>query len=93
QSLINLDWWYERLDELKFKHVPKIIIGTKQDLINKMNSKSKVNDLVVHQFLKKHDENDFFKTSSKENMNIIDSFKRMTAKILDDHNLPYKRII
>ena len=66
QSLVNLDWWYERLDELKFEHLPKIIIGTKQDLVDKMNSKTKINDLVVQQFLNKHNENDFFKTSSKE---------------------------
>jgi small GTP-binding protein len=93
QSLVNLDWWYERLDELNFDNVPKIILGTKQDLVDKMNSKTKVNDLVVQQFLNKHDENDFFKTSSKENTNILNSFKRMTAKILDDHNLPYEKLI
>ncbi|TFG06613.1 MAG: GTP-binding protein [Promethearchaeota archaeon] len=93
QSLINLDWWYDQLAELGFDKVPKIVIGTKQDLVESTDPKAKVNDLVIRQFLKKHGENDFLKTSSKENVNILNSFKRMTAKILDDHNLPYETLI
>jgi small GTP-binding protein len=93
QSLLNLDWWYDRLAEKNIVDIPKIILGTKQDLVDQADKKSKVNDLVVDQFLKRHYENDFLKTSSKENLNILNSFKRITIKILEDHNLPYKKLI
>jgi len=93
QSLLNLDWWYDRLAEKKIVDIPKIILGTKQDLVDQADKKSKVNDLVVDQFLKRHYENDFLKTSSKENLNILNSFKKITIKILEDHNLPYKKLI
>lgn len=93
QSLINLDWWYERLVEQNVNDTPKIVLGTKQDLVSKVDKKNKINDLVIKQFLKRHKEKDFIRTSSKENVNILQSFKEMAKKILEEHNLDYDKLL
>ena len=93
QSLLNLDWWYDRLNDENVVNCPKIILGTKQDLVKKIGKKSKVNDLVINQFLNRHKEKDFIRTSSKENVNILQSFKETAKKILDEHQLAYDKLL
>ena len=93
QSLVNLDWWYERLVEQKVDDTPKILLGTKQDLVSKVDEKSKINDLIIEQFLKRHDEQDFIKTSSKENVHILRCFKDISKKILETHDLAYDKLL
>ena len=93
QSLIRLEWWYKRI----FKHlnndIPRVIIGTKYDLIENGMEHSKIDDLFIEQFLQKYNEDEFFITSSKENLYVLDSFKRITEKMLDYSNLKYDRIL
>ena len=90
ETLIKLDWWYDNLIEYNLHDRPKVLIGTKLDLVKK---KQKVDELTVENFLEKHDEKDFLKTSSKENTNILHSFKEMTKKIMDSHELDYDEIL
>ncbi len=91
-TLIKLDWWYDNLIERNLHDRPKVLIGTKLDLVQK-NKKHKVDELTIENFLDKHDEKDFLKTSSKENTNILHSFKEMTKKIMDSHELDYDKIL
>ncbi len=92
ETLIKLDWWYDHLIEYTLHDRPKILIGTKLDLFQK-NKKHKVDELTIENFLDKHDEKDFLKTSSKENTNILHIFKEMTKKIMDSHELDYDKIL
>ena len=92
QSLLDLDWWYNRLAEKNIIDIPKIILGTKHDLVDKTNQKKKIDDLIIEQFLKRHNETDFIKTSSKENFNIIVSFKELVEKILEQNQLPFEKL-
>jgi GTPase SAR1 family protein len=93
ESLVKLDWWIEQLEDHKLQNRPKILVGTKLDIINSGEKKHKIDDLVIEQFLNKHDEKDFVKTSSKENINIKQSFEKMTIKILEAHGLVYDKIL
>ncbi len=93
ESLIKLDWWYDRLVENNLQDHPKILIGTKFDLVQLENKQYRVDELIIEQFLKRHDEKDYVKTSSKENTNILHSFKEMTKKIMNSHALDYEKII
>ncbi|MDX1798378.1 MAG: Rab family GTPase [Candidatus Lokiarchaeia archaeon] len=93
ETLVKLDWWIEQLEEHQLLNRPKILIGTKLDLISSPNKKNKIDNLVIEQFLSKHNEKDFVKTSSKENINIVLSFKEMTKKILEAHKLDYDDFI
>ncbi|MFW9972245.1 MAG: Rab family GTPase [Candidatus Odinarchaeota archaeon] len=93
ESLTRLEWWYNRLVERNLHDRPKILIGTKLDLVQSESKKHKIDQLIIEQFLSKHNEKDYLKTSSKENINIIHSFREMTKKILDTHNLEYDEFI
>ncbi|MFX1394788.1 MAG: Rab family GTPase [Promethearchaeota archaeon] len=92
QSLINLDWWYEKLIEYNVQKIPRVVLGTKQDLTKTVKHKTKVEDAIIASFLNKHNEKDFFKTSSKENINIVSSFKTLVKKILDKTELDYDKL-
>ena len=93
QSLLNLDWWYERVAEENAFDCPRIILGTKEDLVKEIDDKSKVDELVIKQFMNRHNEKDFVKTSAKENVNILQSVKQMVEKILEEHQLTYDRLL
>jgi small GTP-binding protein len=91
ESLTKLDWWYDTLKDYNLQDNPKILVGTKNDLVQGDNKKFKVDKYIIEQFLKNHNEQDFVKTSSKENQNVLYSFTEMTKKIMGSHNLDYDR--
>ena len=91
ESLIKLDWWYDNLIQYNFQDCPKILVGTKYDLAKGVDKNFKVDKSIIDQFLQNHNEKEFIKTSSKENENILSSFKEMTKKIMSSHNLEYDR--
>jgi len=93
QSLLSLDWWYEQLAKYKAEKAPVVVLGTKQDLIDREESKIKVDDAIISSFLDKHNEKDFYKTSSKENFNILDCFRTLTKKILESTGLNYDKLL
>ena len=93
ESLIKLDWWYDKLVEQNLADCTKIVIGTKLDLAQKENKQYRVDTLIVEQFCKNHDVEDYITTSSKENMNVLKSFKEMVRKILDFHDFDYVKIL
>lgn len=92
QTLLRLDWWYERLGEHNHAETPRMFIGAKNDLVENVDDKTRVDKLVIDRFMKRHDESDFFKTSSKENYNIKEIFKRLIIKILDKNGLDYDKL-
>jgi len=91
ESLIKLDWWYDNLIQHKLQNCPKILVGTKHDLAKGVDKEFKVDKYIIEQFLQNHNEKQFVKTSSKENENIISSFKEMTKRIMNSHNLEFDR--
>jgi small GTP-binding protein len=93
QTLLRLDWWYERLSEYNHGYTPRMCIGAKNDLVKTADEKSKVDDLVIKRFMERHDENDFYKTSSKDNCNIDVIFKKLIIKILEKNKLDFDQIL
>ncbi len=91
ESLIKLDWWYDNLIQYNLQNCPKILVGTKHDLAQRVDKKFKVDKYIIEQFLQNHNEKQFIKTSSKDNENILSSFKEITKKIMNSHNLEYDR--
>ncbi|MCK4381623.1 MAG: GTP-binding protein [Candidatus Lokiarchaeota archaeon] len=92
ESLVKIDWWIDRIIEHGLDESPKILVGTKLDLAQKEDKQYKVDRIIVEQFLKKHDEKDYVKTSSKENENIRHIFIEIVKKILDSHGFEYEKI-
>ncbi|MHA2051937.1 MAG: Rab family GTPase [Promethearchaeota archaeon] len=92
-SLTKLDWWYDRLKEYNMITLPKMLIGTKFDLIDDKSKRARNNTVIYKEFLKNHKEMDFVKTSAKENLNIQSIAKEMAIKILNINNLDYDTVI
>jgi len=93
QTLLRLDWWYDRLEDYNHANTPRICIGAKSDLVKTANEKTRVDDLVIKRFMERHDENDFYKTSSKEDYNIKLIFKELVIKILEKNKLDYDLLL
>ena len=91
ESLIKLDWWYDKIIKHRLDDSPKILIGTKLDLAQQ-EKQYKVDKLIVEQFLKRHDEKDYIETSSKDDVNIQNVFIEIVKKILDSHGFVYEKI-
>ncbi len=92
QTLLRLDWWYERLGEYHQVNTPRMVIGAKSDLVKTADEKARVDGLVIDRFMKRHNEVDFCKTSSKENYNIESIFKDLVIKILERNGLDYDKL-
>jgi small GTP-binding protein len=93
QTLLRLDWWYERLKDYNHANTPRMCIGAKSDLVKTANEKTRVDDLVIKRFMERHEENDFYKTSSKEDYNIKLTFKELVIKILEKNKLDYDQLL
>ena len=93
QSLINLDWWYDKLIEYAVTEPPKILIGTKLDLVEREDNQVGIDESIIEEFLIKHGTDDFIKTSSKDNVNIKNIFKEMVKKLLDYHKLDFEKLV
>jgi len=89
-TLLGLDWWYEHLIKQNQSKTPKLLIGCKSDLSKKLE---KVDELVIANFRKKHNDVEYLKTSAKKNFNIRAIFVEMIKKILDTHNFKYDKFL
>ena len=78
--------------EYNHGNTPRMFIGAQNDLVNKIDEKARVDDLVIDRFMSRNAEVDFFRTSSKENCNIKEIFKELVIKILDKNKLDYDKV-
>ena len=92
QTLLRLDWWYERLGEHNHATTPRMFVGAKNDLVENVDDKTRVDKLVIDRFMTRHTESDFYKTSAKENFNIEEIFRKLVVKILEKNKLDYDKL-
>ncbi|MFX1570320.1 MAG: Rab family GTPase [Promethearchaeota archaeon] len=93
QTLLRLDWWYEKLNEYNQGITPRMCIGAKNDLVKTADEKTKIEELAIKRFMERHKEKDFYRTSSKNNLNIDLIFKELVLKILEKNGLDYTRLL
>ena len=93
QTLLRLDWWYEKLREFNQGVTPRMCIGAKNDLVKNADEKTRVEELAIKRFMERHKENDFYRTSSKNNFNIDVIFQKLVLKILEKNGLDYTRLL
>lgn len=92
QTLIGLDWWYKHLFGHNHEKTPRMLIGSKQDLVGS-DAKSPVDDLVIRRFMDRYKETKFERTSSKDNINIIKIFRDMVERLLKQNNFVYDKLL
>ncbi|MFX1392664.1 MAG: Rab family GTPase [Promethearchaeota archaeon] len=86
-SFQQLDFWYNKLIENSEESIPKILVGSKSDLLNKTHKAEIVRQDLIEDFIKKKKIDGFFRISALENYNILEVFKKLTNLILKRNNI------
>ncbi len=91
KSLEQLDFWYNQL----IKHangldIPKILVGSKSDLISKSGENKKINKKLIYNFLKLKNLDSYYLTSSLENYNVVEVFKELNDLMLRKHESKFR---
>ena len=82
-SFQRLNYWYDQLiKNVKDSNIPKILIGSKSDMLNKTPKNKIVNEEFINKFVEERKINKFFYTSALENYNILEVFKELTDLML-----------
>jgi len=89
-SFERLDFWYNQLLEYgEGLTIPKILVGSKSDLLDKTQREGIINDDVINDYVRKRYIDDYFKTSALKNYNVLKVFKELNNLMLKRYNTPY----
>lgn len=86
-SFNSLEYWYDLLVKNVGKSIPIILIGSKADLLKKTPQMEIVGKDLVDNFVEKKDLDGYYLTSAKENVNILEAFKKINKLMLEQHNV------
>jgi len=80
ESFEYLDFWYKQLiQQVKGSSIPKILVGSKNDLIETTPKENLVDETLIQTF----------KTSALENYNVINVFKELNNLMLKNNQAKY----
>ncbi|MFX0186877.1 MAG: Rab family GTPase [Candidatus Hodarchaeota archaeon] len=86
-SFQQLDFWYDKLIENSEKSIPKILVGSKRDLLKKTPKAESVRQDLIEDYVKEKQLDGFLRTSALENYNILEVFKELTNLMLKRHQV------
>ena len=86
-SFQQLDYWYDQVEKYCGSNVPKILIGSKSDLLEKSSQGEIVSEDVINKFVIDKNLDGFFRTSALENYNVLKVFKKITKLMLLRHKI------
>jgi len=90
-SLDQLNFWYDQLIHHADGHkIPKILVGSKRDLIDRNNWTSFQENSQITEFIKRKGLDGFCMTSSLNNYNVVDVFKELNNLMLEKIRKPYE---
>jgi len=89
-SFEQLDFWYDQiLEHANGLNIPKLLIGSKSDLISSTVIESLVPEEEIHNFIQEKKMDGFFKTSSLQNQNVLTVFKELNNLMLKHQDTQY----
>ncbi len=92
-SLNQLNFWYDRLiQHANGYKIPKILVGSKKDLIKNENGNSLKENTQINEFIKSKSLDGFFMTSSLNNYNVVEVFKELNNLMLEKIKTSYEVI-
>jgi len=90
-SLNQLNFWYDQLIHHAEGHkIPKILVGSKKDLIEEKKWTSLKENTQIIDFIKKKALDGFIMTSSLNNYNVVEVFKELNNLMLEKIRKPYE---
>jgi len=82
-SFQQLDEWCNKLTEdIEDPHIPKILVGSKGDLLKKANVAEIVSDDIIKDFVQEKGLDGFVRTSALQNNNVLEVFRDLTNLML-----------
>ncbi|UCC19281.1 MAG: GTP-binding protein [Promethearchaeota archaeon] len=89
-SFEQLDFWYDRIIENSIdSNIPIILVGSKNDLLDKTSHSEIVNDELIYEYLENRKLDNFFRISALENFNVLEVFKELNNLMLKKQHIPY----
>lgn len=89
-SFEQLDFWYDQvLEHAKGSNLPKLLVGSKSDLISSTPIENLVPEEEILKFIRKKNIDGFFKTSALQNQNVLAVFKELNNLMLKRQNTQY----
>jgi len=89
-SFEQLKFWFDQLQEhAKGLKIPKILVGSKSDLLDSSPREKIIQEEVIKDFVKEKELDGFFKTSALKNLNVLKVFKELNNMVLRYNNTSY----
>jgi len=89
-SFEQLDFWYDQiLEYANGLNLPKLLVGSKSDLISSSAIENLVPEEKILDFIQEKNINGFFKTSSLQNQNVLTVFKELNNLMLNHQKTQY----
>jgi len=89
-SFNQLDFWYNKLlQHADGMNIPKILVGSKRDLIEKALKEDLVNEELIYEYIENRSLDHYFRTSALRNYNVLEVFKELNNLMLKNNNTPY----
>ncbi|MFW9772004.1 MAG: Rab family GTPase [Promethearchaeota archaeon] len=86
-SFTQMEFWYNQLKEhANGSQIPKILVGSKFDLVENTPQEEIVDDTLINNFVAEKKIDGFYKTSSLENYNVVEVFKKLSNLMLKMQN-------
>jgi len=89
-SFEQLDFWYDQiLEHANGLNIPKLLVGSKSDLISSTAMENLVPEEDISNFIQERKMDGFFKTSSLQNQNVLAVYKELNNLMLKQQNTQY----
>ena len=89
-SFEQLNFWYDQLlEHADGSKIPKILVGSKSDLLDSSPRDKIIQEEVIKDFVEEKKLDGFFKTSALTNCNVLEVFKELNNMILRFNNTSY----
>ena len=89
-SFEQLKFWYNQvLEHANGLNIPKLLVGSKSDLISSTIIENLVSKEEIHNFIRERNIDGFFKTSALQNQNVLAVFKELNNLMLKHLNTHY----
>ncbi len=89
-SFEQLEFWYNQvLEHANGLNLPKLLVGSKSDLISSTIIENLVTEEEICNFIQEKNMDGFFKTSALQNQNVLTVFKELNNLMLKHQNTQY----
>ena len=89
-TLEKLNYWHNLLMSYTNEtEVPKILVGTKSDLLTEIPENQYIKEGKIKAFLKEKELDAYITTSSLKNYNVVSAFKQLNNLMLVRKNIPF----